>query len=158
MKIQHIIAPVDVDPTAELALAERAVDEAAAIAAQYGAKLTLVYVADPAAPHLFSMPDAANAAYRAMQDVMEARVAYARRTLSALVDRAKKTADDVSARVVTVSGSVPQIILDVARDERADLIAISTHARRGAKRFFLGSVAERTAHLAHIPVLLLPPR
>lgn len=34
---------------------------------------------------------------------------------------------------------------------------MTTHGRRGIKRVLLGSIAERTAHLACIPVLLLPP-
>ncbi|ASV97058.1 universal stress protein [Paraburkholderia aromaticivorans] len=45
-----------------------------------------------------------------------------------------------------------------ANEFNADLLVLGTHGRRGFKRLFLGSVAERVVRSAHLPVLLVPSR
>jgi len=44
-----------------------------------------------------------------------------------------------------------------ARELGAELLVIGTHAREGAARFFLGSVAERTVRASSCPVVVVPP-
>ena len=46
-------------------------------------------------------------------------------------------------------------ILDVARQEGADLIVIGSHGRRGITRLLLGSVAEHVMRHAPCPVLVI---
>ena len=46
-------------------------------------------------------------------------------------------------------------ILAAARDEKADLIAMTTHGRRGPARVLLGSVAESVLRHADVPVFML---
>ena len=46
-------------------------------------------------------------------------------------------------------------ILAAARDERADLIAMTTHGRTGPARVLLGSIAESVLRHADVPVFLL---
>jgi nucleotide-binding universal stress UspA family protein len=48
-------------------------------------------------------------------------------------------------------------IIDRAREIGAELIVVGTHAREGAARLFLGSVAERTVRGAPCPVVVVPP-
>jgi Universal stress protein family len=45
-----------------------------------------------------------------------------------------------------------------ANEFNADLLVLGTHGRRGFKRLFLGSVAERVVRSASLPVLLVPSR
>jgi nucleotide-binding universal stress UspA family protein len=45
----------------------------------------------------------------------------------------------------------------VISDEKIDLIAMTTHAREGLTRFFLGSVTEKVLHRIKIPILLMHP-
>lgn len=52
-------------------------------------------------------------------------------------------------------GDAAQYIVDVAVEEAADLIAMTTHGRTGILRSTLGSVADRVVRMAHQPVLLL---
>jgi len=54
-----------------------------------------------------------------------------------------------------LSSSVPEVIADAALACGADLIVVPSHGRRGVSRFLLGSVAERLARIAAMPVLLL---
>jgi nucleotide-binding universal stress UspA family protein len=46
-------------------------------------------------------------------------------------------------------------ILAAAREEKAGLIAMTTHGRSGIARFTMGSVAERVVRASDVPVLLL---
>lgn len=51
--------------------------------------------------------------------------------------------------------SVAKVIVDVAREEGAAMIVMSTHGRSGLGRVLMGSVAEGVAHCAPVPVLLV---
>lgn len=52
----------------------------------------------------------------------------------------------------------PADVINLTADElHADLIVMSTHARTGVTRFFLGSVAERVVRASKIAVLTLRP-
>ena len=48
-------------------------------------------------------------------------------------------------------------ILKLVDEEDFDLVAMTTHAREGLKRFLLGSVAETVLHHMNLPILLLHP-
>lgn len=47
-------------------------------------------------------------------------------------------------------------ILEAAATSDANMIVMTSHGRSGAKRFVLGSVAERVARTSPIPVLIVP--
>jgi nucleotide-binding universal stress UspA family protein len=49
------------------------------------------------------------------------------------------------------------MILKVADEIHADVIAMSTHGRSGIQRWLMGSVADRVVHHSHIPVMLIHP-
>ena len=49
----------------------------------------------------------------------------------------------------------PQVIVDDARERRADAIIMGTHGRSGVQRLLLGSVARRVVQFAPCPVLTL---
>jgi nucleotide-binding universal stress UspA family protein len=48
-------------------------------------------------------------------------------------------------------------IVNFARDQDIDMIVMSTNARKGVPRFFLGSVAEAVLEEAPCPVIAVPP-
>jgi len=61
------------------------------------------------------------------------------------------------ARVRTFvrKGNPAEVILDIAAEEKATLIALSTHGRSGISRWTLGSVAEKIIRASRVPVLAL---
>lgn len=61
----------------------------------------------------------------------------------------------VEARVVAFADPASTIV-ELARDERPDLIVVATHGRRGIARALLGSVAEKVVRYTEPPVLVLP--
>jgi nucleotide-binding universal stress UspA family protein len=50
---------------------------------------------------------------------------------------------------------IAETLLETAKEEQCDAIVLGTHGRTGLPRLLLGSVAERVARMAHIPVLLV---
>ena len=53
---------------------------------------------------------------------------------------------------------VSEALLEGAREEEADLLAVSTHGRGGLTRWVLGSITDQLVRRATLPVLLVPPR
>lgn len=79
-----------------------------------------------------------------------------RRTL----DKAKALADKagVSAKTIlreTLGGAAADTIVREARKQRADLVVLGTHGRRGIRRLVLGSDAEQVVRASPVPVLLV---
>ncbi|HZD78755.1 MAG TPA: universal stress protein [Actinomycetota bacterium] len=52
-------------------------------------------------------------------------------------------------------GQTPRVILNVARDESADLIVMGTRGLSDWGRLLMGSVAHKVVHLATCPVLVV---
>jgi nucleotide-binding universal stress UspA family protein len=73
--------------------------------------------------------------------------------LEALAGRFRAQGAKVHGRLV--EGSPAEVILDTARREGATLIAMTTHGRTGLARWAMGSVAEKVARAADIPLLLV---
>ena len=62
----------------------------------------------------------------------------------------------VRARVRSAA-SVAPAILNVAREENVDVVALATHGRSGVARLMLGSVADKLLRGSHTPILLFRP-
>lgn len=67
-------------------------------------------------------------------------------------------AEGVTAEPLMKVGEPAHEILEAAREQRADLIALTTHGRRGPSRWLLGSVAERVLRSAEVPLLVVRGR
>jgi nucleotide-binding universal stress UspA family protein len=77
-----------------------------------------------------------------------------RHAMTALRERLQ---GDAYARVTfdVLLGDPGHEIADLAEREKAELIVLPSHGRRGLRRLLIGSVAERVVRLAHCPVLVL---
>lgn len=67
-------------------------------------------------------------------------------------------ADEVITDKVVITGHPVEVILDQAKRQKADLIIVGTHGRRGVKRLMLGSVAEAMVRRAACPVFVVRAR
>ena len=74
-------------------------------------------------------------------------------TLQALI--AARSNRGVEIRTEFRRGPAISTILGTAEELRADLIVVGSHARRGAAKRVLGSVAEEIARSANVPVLVV---
>jgi nucleotide-binding universal stress UspA family protein len=71
-------------------------------------------------------------------------------------DAIAKYADSgVTIETKVLEGYPSSALLEVAKNEKADLIVMGSHGRTGLKRIWLGSVAESVVHEATIPVLIV---
>jgi nucleotide-binding universal stress UspA family protein len=66
--------------------------------------------------------------------------------------------DGWTVRVAAALGLPAAAIREAAGTERADVIAMTTHGRKGVARLVLGSVAEAVVRDAPVPVLLIRPQ
>jgi nucleotide-binding universal stress UspA family protein len=64
------------------------------------------------------------------------------------------TNEGYPARSILRRGQPAETILDIAAEEHATLIAMTTHGRTGAARWLLGSVAEKVLQASTRPVLV----
>lgn len=78
---------------------------------------------------------------------------------AALRSLANEHAPGSAISVLTSFGSsAADAILDAADASDADAIVLTSHGRTGMGRWLLGSVAERVARSAEIPVMIIPAR
>jgi nucleotide-binding universal stress UspA family protein len=133
-------------------LSKKAIGSAIDLAATCGAELIAVKVT-PRYPQSYfegSLPlNADEVAQIEEQWAHEAQV-----KLDAIVKVAGK--HGVAARGVVVKGDiVSDALLSAAKKQKADLIVMASHGRRGIKRLLLGSETQQVLTHSPIPVLIL---
>jgi len=132
------------------AQAEQALPLASRIARHSGSTLLLLRVINPTndlrmfVPELMALsPD----------DTMEPDFRDATAYLARLVKTPELSDVKLSFRVV--SGIAASGILDVAQERQADMIIMRSHGYTGAKRWMMGSVAQKVARHSPVPVLIV---
>lgn len=151
----HVLVPValgfDEDPMSAELLVEAACD-----IAHLDATLHLVFVHSAMTPMIgFDVGLAPAAYYQSLADIEEREHEHATKQLHQLAARVGTRGRHALAEVIGPLDGVGESIIDAATRHHADLIVLWSHGRRGLKRLFLGSVAERVAHLAPMSVLIL---
>ena len=137
----RIVVPTDFSGCSEeaWALARR-------IAGAVGAEIVLVHVfVEPPSYGEASFP------VDSVWQVIESARKWVEQELEKWADAARE--NGISVRTLVRTGSPYQEIVDLATDERADLVVMGTHGRSGMSRLLLGSVADRIIRLAPCPVL-----
>ena len=137
----NILVPLDGSD-----LAEEAVDVAVDIAKPAGGKITLFVAAEPeAAQALYSFADSEEITRAMATDAYLEQVASRVRTLG--VDATPTSSDGTN---------VAEEIVDKAAAEGATMIVMTSHGRSGIGRWLLGSVADKVARSAEVPVAIVP--
>jgi nucleotide-binding universal stress UspA family protein len=140
-------------PTDGSALSRRAVECAVALAKQQKARVTGLWVGPAWEPNMYAYGDAVPPGFVSRKQ-HRARVRSAgARHLRAVHEAAAEAG--VRCTGITVEGAFPYLeIINVARRNGCDLIAMASHSRRGISRLLLGSQTSRVLALADIPVLV----
>jgi nucleotide-binding universal stress UspA family protein len=137
MAVERILVPLDGSLTAEKVL-----PHVRRLLRREDSELILVRaVVPPPVEHAALMVEAAQKAAEEYLEGIRARFEKA----------------GVDAEVVVRLGSPGSVILDVARERKATLVAIATHGSSGVKRLLLGSVAEDLVRHSPVPILAVRP-
>ncbi|TVO51201.1 MULTISPECIES: universal stress protein [Denitromonas] len=143
---KHIIVAVDDSPTSQ-----RAIEEAAALSAASGARLTVVHAVDEALFAHFNRVTLASrdavqqALIKEGQSVLESAVAAA--TAAGTKPESKLLASEHHS----TSDQIVQAVVQLG----ADLLIVGSHGRRGVQRLLLGSVAEKLLKKVSISVMVV---
>ncbi len=157
-----VIASVDVSPDADPALAARITDAAASYAESVGARLVVLTACPPPPLPNFGPLDPQSIALETFNELVKTQLRHANELLLKLAERGRERGLDVHTNAITEPGRLPDLIHEAALDAQKNhggraLLILAARGRGGLSRRLLGSVAERTAHIATMPVLLLPP-
>ena len=133
-------------------LSKKAVADAIGLAATCGSELVALKVV-PRYPQAYfegSIPlNAKDVARIEAQWLEEAQAA---------VDAVKKLAEGKGVKakaVVSRSDIVSDAIIAAAKKQKADLVVMASHGRKGIKRLLLGSETQQVLTHSHVPVLVL---
>jgi nucleotide-binding universal stress UspA family protein len=138
MDLRRSLVPTDFGEAAAKAL-----DFAIDLAKKYGATITLLHVYEvPIYPYPGTLAD--------IDFVTPIREA-AQKELDSAFDSLKLRGGE--ARAELLYGVPWSAILDTAANQKADLIVMGTHGRKGVMHALLGSVAEKVVRLSPVPVL-----
>jgi len=91
-------------------------------------------------------------------DEIEAEVRDARVYLAHIADVLSAQGLTAPRQVIETVEPIAKVILDTARRERVDAIALGTHGKGGVQRLVLGSVSEDVLEHSPVPVVLARPR
>ncbi len=141
MPYKHVLAAVDLTEEAE-----QVISEAKRIADDHGAKLSLLTVVKPLT-QVYGGLDMAAYTQATVNFEREAQT-QASEQLKTLAGRFGVKAEDAHA---VIGGPSPQIV-EVAKDQSADLIVIGSHGKHGLG-LLLGSTANGVLHHAECDVL-----
>ena len=131
--------------------AEKILEPATELCRLFGAELHLVRVNRPVA--LPAYGNSLEQILEQMQLQSDREMAEARNYLEALARPLAARGVRIDTHVVSEKQPAAGI-LNEARADNADLIALETHGRRGFARLFMGSVADRVVRGGTVPVLL----
>lgn len=138
-----VLCPVDFSDASRVALRQ-----AVAIAAHFGATVTLVTVNDPILAETADLKLGSDWLTKQCQVELESEVA---KTFTG------RTLENVEIRYEVATGTPAPEILRVARERRCDLIVMSSRGLSGVRRLFFGATTERVLRETTVPVLVTPP-
>ncbi len=147
---KKILVPLDGSPRAEKIL-----PHVEALATQNKAKVVLLQVVEPASaeftPSLNMMvtPQELDLYWKSLQAAEQAAKEYLKKKVA---DLEKKK---IGAEGMVKRGEAVTSIIEVAKKEKVDLIAMASHGRTGLSRVFYGSVANGLLHKVDRPLLLI---
>jgi nucleotide-binding universal stress UspA family protein len=91
-----------------------------------------------------------------MENLINQEEAESAAYLKAIADKLQSE-NGLQAECVTILGVAGSAIINFAKENGVELIAIATHGRSGLGRAVMGSVADHVLRETHIPVLLIRP-
>ena len=141
---KHILVPLDGS-----ALAESALPAAASIARAYAASITLLRITETPVEYGPYLAPPASYARRAIDADLAEATGYLEE-----VAKSKEVAG-LKVEIKALFGAVSPTLIAATQIFGTDLVVMCSHGYTGFKRWVLGSVADKIARQAPVPVLIL---
>lgn len=124
------------------------------LASHFKSELCLVHIVSPVP--VIPFPEGIPPTFDTRSYQQELEVS-SRKALEEVVHQMES--NQVSSRLIMLRGDPAQKIIDLADEEKPDLLVLATHGKSGWERLIFGSVTEKVMRLAPCPVLLIhrPP-
>jgi len=126
---------------------------ASGIAGKFGTPITFLHVVE----HFARIAGYTEGCPTCVVDAYEEINKHAQKQMDALLEKYKSVCSGCTGVVIRGEGDAAVDIVDYARDQKADLIVIGTHGRKGIEHVLLGSVADSVLKRASCPILLFNP-
>lgn len=139
LNIKTILVPVDFSEASKMAATY-----GLTLAGQLNARLILAHVVPDATALTYAVPPEG-------YSLQQAQYEAARRDIQLIIPARSGSGADVET--VVEIGDVESKLLDIIRNQRADLVVTATHGRRFPGRWLLGSVTEHILRKVEVPVL-----
>ena len=143
---QRILVPLDGSTRAE-----KAIPLAAHIARASQAQIILLQVVRPLSDYYYG-PYLMESSMNELDRIIDADLTEAKRYLEGIASTFLK---GIETTIATDTGPVAERIFATVQSFHIDLVVINSHGYTGFKRWVLGSVAEKVARHAMVPVLVL---
>jgi len=144
--MRTVLACVDFSDTSVPVL-----DEAARLADALGARVVLLHV-QPLEPPYIGVDAGYIAPSPSAGVALKDRPGYAR-----LKEAARRLeAPDRNVETVFVEGLIPDLIIDQADQQQADILVMGSHGHGALYHLLMGSVTESVLRRIHRPVLVVP--
>jgi nucleotide-binding universal stress UspA family protein len=143
VRFQKILCPVDFfQPSTH------AFNYALRIAANYGASVHALHVVAPVIPAAYGAPFS-------VEDLTADLEKESRRLLEKLKTGARNNRVSITTEIKL--GDIDLEIRRSVEEQKADLVAMGTHGRRGFERLVIGSVTERMIRHCPVPLITVGP-
>ncbi len=143
---RRILVPVDFSKQSREAL-----KYAVRMAQQLSSKLVVVHIGPPIPAFACPLPEATALQTAQRIDTLRDRQAAARQ---ALENEVSPGAGQVPFEFPFEEGDLTDVTVRSAGDLSGSLVVMGSHGRSGLRRALLGAVAEKTARLSPVPVLI----
>ncbi len=143
-KISNIVVAIDGSDSSR-----KAADYAVSLAKEKDAKVSAVVVVT------IHRSDALRGSAETLHKIVNKQVNIAGGWLNSVKEDADKNNVKFESRVIKTTTSVPEEIIEYAKDKKSDLIVMGTRGRTGFKKMLLGSVASAVVTHAGCPVMVV---
>ena len=152
-EFNRILVPVDGSPFSEATL-----PYVVELTKRTDREIILLHVCEPPIVPSYGLKPINPTWKKYRDDIWEEKEKMATTYLAKKLAELKKNRIKVTSRIVKAqSGEVVKTIMQVSKEENIDLIAVATQGQTGISRRVYGSVANRIAEEASLPILLVRP-
>jgi universal stress protein A len=146
LPFRKILCPTDFSEASR-----EAMKVAREFASHFNSELCLVHIVSPVP--IVPFPEGIPPTFDVRSYQQELEVS-SRKALEEVVRQLES--NQVRSRLIMLQGDPARQIMDLADEEKPDLLVLATHGKSGWERLIFGSVAEKVIRLAPCPVLLIP--